>query len=54
MTIGQISLVALLEEGTLGSRLLLFCDSTIFSAWLLRLLQKEKRESGQLSRQSFK
>lgn len=49
MTTGQVSLEALLKEQTLGSRLLLSCDST-----LLRLLQKEKRESGPLSRQPYK
>lgn len=50
MSIGQISLLALLEVGTQGSRLLPFRNSAILNTWFPKLLQKEMRKSGQWSR----
>lgn len=51
MTIGQISLLALLEEETQESRFLPLCNSSILNTRLLRLLQK-KRKGRYLSRPS--
>lgn len=50
MSIGQISLLALLEVKTQESRLLPLCNSAVLNTWFPRWLQKEMRKSGQWSR----